>query len=71
MCMGIIFVPRSNDDRNRLGLVLVEDFLKLLAYMVQFNDMQASNVDGCKFVLASNEDRHGNHVVVWRINFSK
>ena len=64
MWLGISFVPRSNEDRHRFGLVLVEDFLKLLAYMVQSNDMPASKVDGYKFVLASNKDGHGNHVVV-------
>ena len=46
------------------GLLLAEDSLKLLAYMVQSSDMPASNVDGCEFVLASNEDGHGNHVVI-------
>ena len=35
-----------------------------LAYMVQSSDMPTSSVDGCKFVLASNEDGHGNHVVI-------
>ena len=42
------------------GLLLAEDSLKLLAYMVQSNDMPASCVDGYTFVLASNEDGHGN-----------
>ena len=43
------------------GLLLAEDSLKLLAYIVQSNGMPTSNVDGYKFVLASNEDGHGNH----------
>ena len=64
MWMGIIFVLGSNEDRNRLELVLIEDFLKLLAYMVQSSDMPTSNMDRCKFVLASKKDGHGNHVVV-------
>ena len=46
------------------GLLLAEDSLKLLAYMVQSSDMPASSVVGYKFVLASNEDGHGNHVVI-------
>ena len=45
-------------------LLLAEDSLKLLAYMVQSSDMLTSSVDGYKFVLASNEDGHGNHVVL-------
>ena len=45
------------------GLILVEDPLNS-RYMVQSIDIPASNMDGCKFVLASNEDGHGNHVVV-------
>ena len=45
-------------------LLLAKDSLKLLAYIVQSSDMPASNVDGYKFVLASNEDGHGNHVVI-------
>ena len=52
-------------------LLLVEDSLKLLAYMVQPSDMPASNVDGYKFVLVSNEDGHGNHVVIWGISLAK
>ena len=35
------------------GLLLAKDSLKYLAYMVQSSDMQASNEDG-----------HGNHVVI-------
>ena len=46
------------------ALLLAEDSLKLLAYMVQSSDIPASSVDGCKFVLASNKDGHGNHVVI-------
>ena len=46
------------------GLLLVEDSLKLLAYIVQSSGMPTSNVDGYKFVLASNEDGHGNHLVI-------
>ena len=46
------------------GLLLVEGSLKLLAYMVQSSDMPASSVDEHKFVLASNEDGRGNHVVI-------
>ena len=43
------------------GLLLAEDSLKLLTYIVQSSGMPASNVDGYKFVLASNKDGHGNH----------
>ena len=46
------------------GLLLPKDSLKLLACRVQSTSMPASNVDGYKFVLASNEDGHGNHVVI-------
>ena len=46
------------------GLLLAKDSLKLLAYMVQSSDMLASNMDGYKFVLASNKDGHRNHVVI-------
>ena len=46
------------------GLLLAEYSFKLFAYVVQSSDMPASNVDGCKFVLASNKDGHGNHVVI-------
>ena len=45
------------------GLLLAKDSLKLLACIVQSSDIPASNVDGYKFLLASNEDGHGNHVV--------
>ena len=43
------------------GLSLEKGSLKLLAYMVQSSDMPASDVDGCMFMLASNDDGHGNH----------
>ena len=50
--------------QHLFGLILAEDPLKLLAYIVQSSDMQASNVDGYKFVVESNKDGHGNHVVI-------
>ena len=46
------------------GLLLAEDSLKLLAYIVQSSGMPTFNVDGCKFMLVPNKDGHGNHVVV-------
>ena len=59
------------DFMQQFELLLVEYSLKLLAYMVQSSGMQASNVDGYKFVLASNKDGHGNHVVIWGISLAK
>ena len=50
--------------QHLFGLILAEDPLKLLAYIVQSSGMPASNVDGSKFVLASNVDGDGNHVVI-------
>ena len=51
------------DFMQRLfGLLLAEDSLKLLAYMVQSSDMPASSVDGHKFVLASNKE---GMVIMW------
>ena len=55
---------KYNFMQHLFGLLLVEDSLKLLAYIVQSSGMPASNVDGYKFVLASNMDGHGNHVVI-------
>ena len=55
---------KYNFMQQLFGLLLAEDSLKLLAYMVQSSDMLASNVDGYKFVLASNKDGHGNHVLI-------
>ena len=55
---------KYNFMQQFFGLLLAKDSLKLLAYIVQSSGIPASNVDGYRFVLASNKDGHGNRVVI-------